>query len=377
MISEDLLERGLTAAADSYDVPPAAIDDVRAQLEPVHEQRRHRPRLTGRAWLLSAAAALVGLVIAAIALGGGAHSGNRIDSLNGASSAGGAAISGPSGGTISGTGGSSGSSAGGGAPPLAAAPGANAGQRNAASGVHAPAAPSTVPAPQAGGGDDAKVVKTGEMDLQVDKGKVGFTVNRLTNLATFERGYIAQSHTDDGTDPSGSVTLRVPVQAFESTITQVRSLASVKVTSQQTSGEDVTSKYVDLQARLHALQATRTTFERLLARANTVDEILSVESRITDVQTQIEQLQGQIRVLNDQADLGTLTVTVDQKTSPVAATHHQSGMSKALHRSVDRFVNGIEAIVGILGPLLLVVLVVALGLVVGRVGYRRLRRELV
>jgi hypothetical protein len=365
MISEDVLERGLTTAADSYDVPPAAIDDIRAQLAPISERRRFRPRPSRRTWLLSAAAAVVGLIVAAIALGGGAHNGTSGDTHNGASSSG---NSGFSNGTSAGA---PGASAGGTVAGPAGTPGA------LGSAVRAPKAPSTVPAPQPGAGDAAKVVKTGEMDLQVDKGKVAVTVLRLTNIATFENGYIAASHTDDGADPSGSVTLRVPVKAFESTIGQVRSLTGVKVMSQQTSGQDVTSKYVDLQARLHALQATRTTFERLLARANTVGEILSVESRITDVQTQIEQLQGQIRVLNDQADLGTLTVTVDQKTQAVAAAHHQSGMSKALHRSVDRFVNGIEAIIGIIGPLLLVVLVVAFSLLVGRLGYRRLRRELV
>ena len=376
MISEDLLERGLAAAADPYDVPPAAMAEVRAQLAPPAERRGFRPRLSRRGWLFSAAAALLGLVIIAIALGGGGGNTNRIATLNGPSSAG---SGGSSNSTAPGTAGVSGSSAGAGV----AAPGEESFRR--AAGAHAaaappalaPGAPSTVPAPQPGASDDAKVVKTGEMDLQVDKGKVAGTVNRLTSIATLENGYIAESHTDDGADPSGSVTLRVPVKAFEGTISQVRSLTGVKVTSQQTSGLDVTSKYVDLQARLHALQATRTTFERLLARANTVGEILSVESRITDVQTQIEQLQGQIRLLDDQADLGTLTVTVDQKAAPVAVTHHQSGMSRALHRSVDRFVNGIEAIVGILGPLLLVLLVAAFALIVGRLGYRRLRRELV
>ena len=172
--------------------------------------------------------------------------------------------------------------------------------------------------------------------------------------------------------PSGSVTLRIPVQAFDATVTAIRHFDG-KVVSQQTAGEDVTSKYVDLQARLHSLTATRSSFERLLARATTIGETLEVQSRITDVQTQIEQLQGRLRVLNDQTTYGTLTVTVAEKgKAPVVAkVHHRSGMSAAFHRSLDRFVNGVEAIVGIIGPLLLAVLLGGLAWLVARFAYRR------
>jgi len=221
-----------------------------------------------------------------------------------------------------------------------------------------------------------KVVKTGEMDLAVTKGKVAATMNQLIGLATLERGYIADSHSDEGSSPSGSVTLRVPVQSFEATIDQVRQLRNVKVLSQQTAGEDVTNKYVDLQARVHSLIATRTTFERILARATTIGDTLAVQSRITDVQTQIEQLQGELRVLNDQTTFGTLTVTLDENATKVVATpHHRSGMSAAFHRSLDRFVNGIEAIVGIIGPLLLIALIAGVVWLAGRPLYRRVRRQ--
>ena len=218
-----------------------------------------------------------------------------------------------------------------------------------------------------------KVVKTGEIDLQVGKHQVPHTIDKLIALAKLENGFVADSHSSEGADPSGSVTLRVPVQAFDATITEVRAHVDGKVLEQQTAGEDVTSKYVDLQARLHSLQTTRATYERLLSHADTIGDILAVQSRISDLQTQIEQLQGQLRVLNDQTTYGTLTVTVSEAGTVVktAVVHHQSGMSKAFHRSLDRFVNGIEAIVGIIGPLLLVALIAGLGYLVFRAVYRR------
>lgn len=225
-----------------------------------------------------------------------------------------------------------------------------------------------------------KIVKTGELDLQVSKGQVGHTLDQLTGLATLERGYIADSRTSEGgLAPSGEVTLRIPVAAFDDTVKRARTIQGVKVLGLQTSAKDVTSKYVDLKARINALQKTRSTYLTILAKATTIGETLAVQQHITDVQSQIEQLQGQKKLLASQAALSTLTITVDQKivTPQAKPVHHKSGLHRAFDRSVSRFVRGIEAIIGIIGPLLLVALIVGLGWIAARFGYRRLRRRMV
>jgi hypothetical protein len=302
--------------------------------------RDDRPNAPGRrTWLVVVAVAGLLLVVLAFAVGGGGAD----------HSSGGSAVSAPSNGAFA----------------TGSRPTGVAGKDGVASSPASPAAPGLPIAV------NDKVVKTGEMDLEVAKGQVPHTLDRLIALATLERGLVAESHSTAGAVPSGSVTLRVPVQAFDATVAQVRGLPG-KVLSQQTAASDVTSKYVDLQARIHSLVATRSSFERLLARATTIGDTLAVQSRITEVQTQIEQLQGELRVLGDQATFGTLTVTVDEQAKPIAASHQQSGMSRAVHRSWNRFVNGVEAIVGIIGPLLLVALLAAIFWLVGRFAYRRL-----
>lgn len=319
-----------------------------------------RPRATKPQLAVAAGLAVVGLIVVAIVLGGG---GGGSPSTGGESAGGGGVAS---------------------AVPMPAevAPGAATAGGSVTSGSRSSDAtagstasgpvqvPSAVP-PVPG----SKVVKTGEMDLQVDKGEVGHMLDRLTAIATLERGFVADTHSSEAGDASGSVTLRIPVANFEDTLTQVRKLPA-KVTSVQVAGQDVTSQYVDLKARLAALSDTRTAFERLLGQATTIGQTLEVQSHITDIQTQIEQLQGQIRVLDDQTSYGTLTVTVDQPAKVTPVAHHRSGMSAAVHRSVTRFVNGIEAIIGVLGPLLLVLLIVGVVLLGGRLVYRLVRRQL-
>ena len=396
MIAEDLLERGLADSASGYEVPAGAVDRIRDQLVPSADDesgsRRwqlHRP--SPRGWLVMAAAALVVIVIASFAVGGSGS-----DNVETAASGGSGAtadqgatgfqkipdnaresLAAPSAVPVPApavrahapalSGGGAGSVAGG----TTTAGGTTSGSLDASTAVipPVPAAPS-------------KVIKTGTLDLQVPKGRVSTALNLLTGIATIERGYIADSRTSEGGGaPSGTITMRVPVAAFDDAVKRARTIGvdGVKVLSLQTSGKDVTSKYVDLKARISALKKTRETFLTLLSKATTIGQTLAVQQHVTDVQTQIEQLQGQKKVLVNQAALSTLTVTVDQKAAVVEATpvHHKSGLSKAVDRSVSRFVHGIEAIIGIIGPLLLVALLVGLGWLAARFGYRRLRRRMV
>ena len=330
-------------------------DDALGQLlDDSHQpQRRH---LAGRrSWLIAAAVVGVLLIVVAFVVGGGSSSTKSSPAnIFGGERSGAAKAQVPSPVSLA--------PAGEGAGSSAATSGGGAGVTN---GAAAQTAPSTVPADV-----PDRVVKTGEMDLEVAAGLVPNTMDRLFAIAVLKRGFVAESHSSEGAVPSGSVTLRVPVQSFDDTIAAVRRL-SAKVVSQETAGQDVTSKYVDLQARIHSLAATRASFERLLSRATTIGETLEVQSQITTVQTQIEQLQGQLRVLSDQTTYGTLTVTVAEKGKSAVVPHHASGMSRAFHRSVNRFVSGIEAIVGIIGPVLLVALLAALAWLVARFTYRR------
>jgi hypothetical protein len=398
MIAEDLLERGLGAAAEEYDVPETGIDRLRELIAPSMQDTPAQPpawrawRPTRNAWMATAAAAAVGLVAVSIAIGGGGG-GNTVDAAGGSSGSGAPAVAnpGPAGVGSASTTGSTKSERFDSAhrpaavptPLVAGQPGESFSGAGVAGGTAGSAqngadkSLSGSPIPPAPG-DAARIVKTGQLDLQVPKGEVTHTIGRLTALAGLERGYISDSSSSEGdVAPGGQVTMRVPVNSFEQTVTRARGYG--RVLSLETAGVDVTSKYVDLKARIRALDATRHTFLTLLAKAQTIGETLAVQDRVTQVQTQIEQLQGQVKVLRNQSAMSTLTITVDQKRAVVAVhrAHQDNGFVKAVKLSVSRFVRGIEAIIGIIGPILLVLLLVGLGWVAAKIGYRSLRRRMV
>ncbi len=112
-----------------------------------------------------------------------------------------------------------------------------------------------------------------------------------------------------------SLTLRVPSDRFTDALRQLRALDG-EVVSSTVDGKDVTDQFVDLKARLSAKQSEEQRYTALLARANTIDEILKVDVALASVRTQIEQLQGQVNSIASRTEFSTIVMTV----TPAAAT---------------------------------------------------------
>ena len=146
-----------------------------------------------------------------------------------------------------------------------------------------------------------------------------------------------------------------------------------------TSGQDVTAQYADVEAQIRTLSKARDRFLTILDRANSIGDVLSVQQRVDDVQGKIDRLEGQRKVLAAQSDNATLQVTVTQRDDPSLAkvVAPESGLSKAVHDARDGFAHGVEALVRLSGPALLVVLLLAAAFGLYRAGRRAVRRRLV
>jgi hypothetical protein len=103
------------------------------------------------------------------------------------------------------------------------------------------------------------------------------------------------------------VTFRVPAERFDDALAGVQGLAQ-KVLSRTVSGDDVTEEFVDLQSRLKNLEATRDRLLTFLDKATDVEDALKVNDSLSQIQGQIEQLQGRKQFLQQSAALSTITV---------------------------------------------------------------------
>ena len=131
-----------------------------------------------------------------------------------------------------------------------------------------------------------KIIRTGHITLEVED--VDGTTGQVAQVADELGGYVVSSNKREGrTKTYGSVTIRVPADRFGEAFDRLRQLA-VKVPFESTESRDVTEEYVDLQARLHNLEATETQYLVLMEKAETVEEMLKVQQALSNVRGQIE-----------------------------------------------------------------------------------------
>jgi hypothetical protein len=204
-------------------------------------------------------------------------------------------------------------------------------------------------------------------------------MNKLTSLASAYGGFVANSQTQSngsaGSPPGGTVTLQVPVGNFSALLAQAKSLG--KTSALTTRATDVTGQYVDLQAQITALEASRQQYLTIMAKASSIGDVLAVQAQLDTLQSQIQQLQGQLGVLQSETDYSTLTVSLSE-----AGRHHHraptpavSGVAKAWHDSLHGFAVGVDGIIRLAGPALFALLCLAALVLGGRFSWRRLQRH--
>jgi hypothetical protein len=227
-------------------------------------------------------------------------------------------------------------------------------------------------------GQPAKIEQTGSLTLTVGHGKLSRTVTQLTALAGTYGGFVANSQTQSGAAtggaPSGSVTLQVPVQSFATLLQHAEALG--RTSDLTTKATDVSSQYVDLQARITALEASRQQYLTILAKATTVGDVLAVQEQIDSIQSQIEQLQGQLQLLTSQTSYSSLTVTIGEHApAPSPGPLPESGLVRAWHASIGGFLTGVEGVIRLAGPVVFALLLLGVVLAGGRALWRRYQRR--
>jgi hypothetical protein len=153
----------------------------------------------------------------------------------------------------------------------------------------------------------AQIIKTGQLSLEVSD--IDGAVNRA-NAAIASLGGTVDSSTQygSGDDATASITFRVPAAKWDEAISTLRGIGT-KVLSQQTNSTDVTLQAVDLDARIANLEKTEAALQAIMARATAIPDVIAVETQLSRVEGQIEELKAQRNHLQNQVAMSTLSVT--------------------------------------------------------------------
>lgn len=215
-----------------------------------------------------------------------------------------------------------------------------------------------VPGPTSPGNDSvsvglpglSRVIRTAEMSVVVPRDAFDQRFGEAVDAAESNGGYIQDSRTRDR---AGTLTIRVPAENFDETLRAIRPLGTVEVESIR--GRDVTADYVDLRARLRIGKSRREVLLRLMNKAVSIEQTIRVQNALDETQLRIEQIQGQLRLLDDQTSLATITLSLREQ--GVDADVETASIPNAFERAGAGFVGVIAAIVIGLGYLLPIALI--------------------
>ncbi len=221
---------------------------------------------------------------------------------------------------------------------------------------------------------DRKVIKTAELNVEVEN--LDDAQKRVIALVDQRGGFIGSlTITDYETSRQASIIVRVPSEHFREVYDAVKALGEVE--RDHIGGQDVTEEFMDLERRIANKQAEEERVRAMFDEARTVEDLLKVEQRLSEVRMEIETYQGRLHFLKDQVRYSTLTIDlVEYGEAPVEETggwklgYHFVGAWRALTNAVRKIVVAMiyialpGAVVWI--PLLIVILLVRRAVIRGR-----------
>lgn len=223
-------------------------------------------------------------------------------------------------------------------------------------------------------GQDRLIVRVGSLELEV--ADVPGAYQQARQLALRLGGYVGDSQfaTDAEGRPSATVVLRFPADRYDEALEALRPLAT-KVVLERSQETDVTAQVVDLDARLTNLRASEEALVRLFDRAGRISDILEVQRELTTVRQQIEQLTAEKQLLEKQAALATLTVTLSEGRAPISSAAEGWDVGAEVERAVAQLIDVAQLVTRAGIWLAIVILpVVLIGLVVLVIAVRLARR---
>jgi hypothetical protein len=146
-----------------------------------------------------------------------------------------------------------------------------------------------------------------------------------------------------------TLVLRVPADQFTSTLDRLAGLGTER--SRQVQAQDVTEQLVDLDARIATQQASVDRVRELLARAQTIGEIVSLESELTRRQAELDSLVQRRATMAGLVDLATITLVLHGPSAP-EEDEPQTGFVAGLRAGWDGFLTSVTILLTIAGWLL-------------------------
>jgi hypothetical protein len=229
------------------------------------------------------------------------------------------------------------------------------------------------------------VIQTADLAVVVHDPQARMT--EIGKMAQDMGGYVVSSNlyqtsTNLGKQvPEATIVVRVPSEKLDEALALIKKGAG-DVPYENRSGQDVTSTYVDLQAQLKAKEAAEAQLLKIMNDAVRAEDVLNTYMQVQSIQTEIEQLKGQIKYYDEAVALSSISVRLiaEEATQPIevgpwkpagAAKQAIEDLIVFLHNFVDFL---IRFMIYVLPALIMIAIPLLIIFFIGRAIYRRTRK---
>lgn len=191
--------------------------------------------------------------------------------------------------------------------------------------------------------------------------------------------YVSPAEENTFANRSSTLTVRIPSDRLDEFIGRVGEESNI--VNKEERVEDVTLKYVDLESHKNALETEQERLMELMDQAETVEDLIAIESRLSEVRYELESMESQIRTLKNQVIYSTVNLNVQEvrRLTPVSDEsiwgRIRQGLSDTFYDMKDGLQNGFVGFVVNLPYIVLWLAVLVILFLIGRALWRAVNRR--
>ena len=246
----------------------------------------------------------------------------------------------------------------------------------AESGINVPGSNEAIPASR-------KLIRN--IDMNVETTDFDTLLSTISNAVSSLGGYIEQSSVSGNSMYSNrtynrhaSLTARIPADELDHFVSEISGHGNV--TNRSENVRDVTLKYSDIESHKKSLTIEQERLWELLEKAESVETIIALESRLSEIRYQLESYESQLRTYDNQVDYSTVNLFIDEVTvfTPTTpdgiGTRIQKGLQRNMENLGDGFVNFIVWFASNLPVFAVLAVILGAGVLIGRVIFKKLMK---
>ncbi len=163
------------------------------------------------------------------------------------------------------------------------------------------------PALENGSEQDRKLIKRSWLVVGVKD--LAIAEKQAKDIIEQQQGYIQNSQGEQG--KSFNLSIRVPQENYQPSLKKLRSVGNI--ISENENVQDVTTEFIDNQARLDNLYKLRDRIRLLLDKADRIEDILRIERELNRIQSEIDRLEGRMKYLKGQVEYASIEFTAEKQ----------------------------------------------------------------